>query len=175
MRIRNQTLAGELTGIVIVGQVGSLCSRHVRCHRPDERINFFIPHWLKGADMTRTSPAVESQTDDLQRQFLYQLNRLQKSISAACETAAIEAWHETCKVVEALPLATDQYDRAMSRLGNCKRYLISSEYGAAVYELKLLVGTVELRKAEVPKAIRHSSRRQTPVVFEPIDEVFAWQ
>lgn len=123
--------------------------------------------------MTRPNPTIEFEADELNRQFLTRMSILQKAIAAANETAALEVWHETRKLVESLPLATDQYDRAVNRLSNCRRYLISSEFGAAVYELKLLVGALELRKAEIPKPKRQSNRRQTPVVFQPIENPVA--
>ena len=124
----------------------------------------------KGAEMTRPHPAAVSQTDELQRQFFAQLGSLQQSIAAGDETSTLEAWHETRNLLDSLPLATDQYDRAVSRLKNCRRYLISSEFGAAVYELKLLIGALELRRASVEKPKRRSIRRQSQIVFHPIED-----
>lgn len=120
--------------------------------------------------MTRTTPAPSSTIDELNRLFLSQLTRLQKAITAARQTPAIEAWHETCRVVDSLPLATDQYDRARSRLSNCRRYLISGEYGAASYELKLLVGTHRQHNHPDAETNRSSREQLEPVVFEPVDE-----
>ena len=42
------------------------------------------------------------------------------------------------RILESLPLSTDEYGRAICHLSNCERYLKLNERGAAVYELRLL-------------------------------------
>ena len=44
------------------------------------------------------------------------------------------------RVLESLPLSTDDYGRAVCHLSNCERYLKLGERGAAGYELRILAG-----------------------------------
>lgn len=118
--------------------------------------------------MIRPNPTPPSQADDLNRQFLFQMHCLQKAISSGDENQSMEFWNETRNFVDALPIPTDQYDLAVSRLHNCKRYLVSEEFGAAAYELKLLAGTIEFEEP-VRKPRYVSAKRQAPVVFEPVE------
>ena len=43
-------------------------------------------------------------------------------------------------LLESLPLSTSEFGLATTRLNNARRYLESSERGAARYELRLLIG-----------------------------------
>ena len=47
------------------------------------------------------------------------------------------------QMLEALPLASAEFGLAVNRLTNAQRYLHSGEYGAARYELRLLLGSLE--------------------------------
>lgn len=48
----------------------------------------------------------------------------------------------TRDLLAALPLTTDEHARATCSVANVQRYLASGERGAAIYELRLLAGTV---------------------------------
>lgn len=52
----------------------------------------------------------------------------------------MEELTETLVLLESLPLSTSEFDVATRRLNNARRYLASSEQGAARYELRLLIG-----------------------------------
>jgi hypothetical protein len=47
------------------------------------------------------------------------------------------------RLLEALPLATDEFGLAVNRLENARRYLLSGEYGAGCFELRLLLQSLE--------------------------------
>ena len=119
--------------------------------------------------MIRPNPTYESQTADLNRQFLSQIQSLQRFITAGDELSAIETWLAVRKLIDALPLPTDQYDLAVLRLNNCKRYLTAAENGAAGYELKLLMGTLAIEQP-AKESLRTRAKRQLRVVFKPIKE-----
>jgi hypothetical protein len=51
-------------------------------------------------------------------------------------------------LLESLPLASEPFGVAMSRLRNARRYLESSETGAARYELRLLASALKNALAE---------------------------
>jgi hypothetical protein len=52
------------------------------------------------------------------------------------------AFDQAQVLLEALPLNTDEFSRAVNRLKNANRYLRSCEFGAACYELRLLAGSL---------------------------------
>ncbi len=54
------------------------------------------------------------------------------------------------QMLSSLPLATDVYGLAENRLANARRYLDSGEFGAARYELRLLLGIISPRPAAEP-------------------------
>jgi hypothetical protein len=45
-----------------------------------------------------------------------------------------------------LPLSTAEFDLAANRLENARYYLLAGEQGAAGYELRLLIGSLQLGK-----------------------------
>ena len=63
---------------------------------------------------------------------------------------------ELQRLLEALPLSTEEFGLATNRLRNTSRYLRSQERGAARYELKMLARSLDRN--------RHQGRRPSPVV-----------
>ncbi|MEQ1902906.1 MAG: hypothetical protein ABL888_01810 [Pirellulaceae bacterium] len=59
------------------------------------------------------------------------------------------------QLLDFIPMASDDFGVALSRLNNANRYLDSAEFGAAQYEIRLFEGT-----------LRQFAGRQSPVVFE---------
>ena len=57
---------------------------------------------------------------------------------------------EALVLLESLPLSTSEYGLAASRLNNARRYLESSERGAARYELRLVAGSLNGKRDEAP-------------------------
>jgi hypothetical protein len=47
------------------------------------------------------------------------------------------------RLLEALPLATGEFGLAVNRLANAQRYLNAGEHGAAQYELRLLLRSLD--------------------------------
>lgn len=118
--------------------------------------------------MIRPTPSIEFQADELARQFQVQLRVLYHAIRSGDEESALENVHKARRMLETVPLATDQYDVIVLRLNNCKRYLLSSERGAAAYELKLMAGTLELKK-RFRKAPEREDSTAT-IVFTPVTD-----
>ena len=79
---------------------------------------------------------------ELVRQFVEGIGRRPV---AASELSRIE--HELGSV----PLDSREYGLAINRLRNARRYLNSAEFGAAKYELKLLLGVLSLRRVVEPR------------------------
>ena len=71
------------------------------------------------------------------------------------DEAARDDFAAARSMLEAMPLATDQYGLACTRLQNAQHYLRYTEPGAAWYELRLLASS--LKNAE--PAIREPQRR----------------
>ena len=63
---------------------------------------------------------------------------------------------ERQRLLEALPLSTEEFGLATNRLRNASRYLRSQERGAARYELKMLARSLGRN--------RHRGRRPSPEV-----------
>lgn len=53
---------------------------------------------------------------------------------------ALARTHEIGSLVDSLPFATAQYGVAKNRIRNALKYFQSEEFGAASYELRLLLG-----------------------------------
>lgn len=51
---------------------------------------------------------------------------------------SVADFEQVRRLLEALPLTTEEFGRALNRLANARRYLSSGEDGAARYELCLL-------------------------------------
>ncbi len=64
---------------------------------------------------------------------------------AASELSRIE------HVLDGVPLDSREYGLAMNRLRNARRYLNSAEFGAAKYELKLLLVVLSPRRVVEPR------------------------
>ena len=47
------------------------------------------------------------------------------------------------RLLEFIPMASDEYSVAVLRVGNARRYLESNEFGAARYEVRLLLGALK--------------------------------
>lgn len=50
-----------------------------------------------------------------------------------------DQWDELKTLLEALPLATATFALAARRLGNARRYIESGEFGAAKFELRMML------------------------------------
>lgn len=140
--------------------------------------SFLLSSLVKGAVMTKPKstyqPAVDAQAVDLYRRFAIRMNTLQRSISGGDEKTSLRAFDEISHLVESLPLSTDQYDSAISRLNNCRRYLVSDEFGAAVYELKMLVGALDIQTADYARPGSKSGNRRKRFVMENPQKSLAW-
>jgi len=68
------------------------------------------------------------------------------------------------RVMEALPLSTDEFGLATNRLRNASRYLRSHERGAARYELKMLARSLDHDRHQgnrpSPKLSQHAFRNR---------------
>jgi hypothetical protein len=67
-------------------------------------------------------------------------------------------------LLEALPLSTDQYGLACTRLQNTQHYLRYTEPGAAWYELRLLASSLKHAEPvarEPQRRLRHQSSKST--------------
>ncbi|MBC8874784.1 MAG: hypothetical protein H8E44_35640 [Planctomycetes bacterium] len=71
---------------------------------------------------------------------------------------AVEGLLDALTMLNALPLTTDEFGRAVNRLKNAHRYLVSNERGAARFELRLLLGSLKSGQDERP--VRRRFRRQ---------------
>ena len=47
------------------------------------------------------------------------------------------------ELIEFIPMASDEFGVAVSRINNARRYIESSEFGAARYEIRLLLGLLK--------------------------------
>lgn len=79
---------------------------------------------------------------ELVRQFVEGIGRRPV---AASELSRIE--HK----LDGVPLDSEEYGLAINRLRNARRYLNSAEFGAAKYELKLLLGVLTPRRVVEPR------------------------
>jgi hypothetical protein len=62
---------------------------------------------------------------------------------ALCDGGPVADFEEIRRMLEALPLATAEFGLAINRVTNAQHYLHCSEYGAARYELRLLLRSLE--------------------------------
>lgn len=58
------------------------------------------------------------------------------------------------QMMQTLPIATDLLDVAERRIENTRKYLESAEFGAAQYEMKLLLGMLTTRWSAEPNRRR---------------------
>ncbi len=78
------------------------------------------------------------------------------------DEAAIEEFSYAQELLAALPLATDDYGRAVLRLENAIRYLRACEPGAAAYELKMLSGGLRVLLESTGDVRRNGRVRTEP-------------
>lgn len=83
-------------------------------------------------------------TGNIVTQLSIFVGRLNHQLNSAARTYFDKSWAQARATLDAMPLGTDRYDVAVSRLNNCLRYAKSGETGAAKYELKLLCGYLDL-------------------------------
>jgi hypothetical protein len=53
------------------------------------------------------------------------------------------ALHRIRELIEFIPMASNDFAVAVSRINNARRYLESAEFGAAKYEIRLLLGVLK--------------------------------
>ncbi|MEM1180490.1 MAG: hypothetical protein AAGG48_22030 [Planctomycetota bacterium] len=87
----------------------------------------------------------------------YLMRQVRRRVEVLDEISAVQS------LLESLPLTTDTYGAAVNRLTNAHRYLLSREFGAAGYELKLLAGGLQ-SEGRVPARKHH--RFSSP--FKPV-------
>lgn len=56
------------------------------------------------------------------------------------EAASGDDWTAVEALLESLPLSTSQFALAMKHLSNARDYLVAGEWGAAKFELKMMLG-----------------------------------
>jgi hypothetical protein len=59
--------------------------------------------------------------------------------------------------LECLPLTTEEFATATTRLANARRYLAAGEHGAFAFELRLLAGGLANKSVIGPRGFRRSS------------------
>jgi hypothetical protein len=60
----------------------------------------------------------------------------------AGDSALVVGFEDVRQLLEALPMASEEFGLAINRLANARHYLQSGEHGAARYELRLLRRTL---------------------------------
>lgn len=75
------------------------------------------------------------------------------------DEAAHDDFQAARSMIEAIPLATAQFDLACSRLKNAQHYLRYTEPGAAWYELRLLASSLKNGQSEVREPQRRVRRK----------------
>lgn len=110
--------------------------------------------------LTATATATETQHDTLEqvtRSVIQCVNRL---LTKRClDESALDDFQAAVSMLEALPLATDQFGLACSRLNNARHYLRYTEPGAARYELRLVVGSLSNGYAKTREPKRRYRRQ----------------
>ena len=84
---------------------------------------------------TTTTVAQTTQTVNLCLGRLLQKRQL--------DEAAQDDFAAACSMLEALPLSTDEFGLACTRLQNAQHYLTYTEPGAAWYELRMLASSLK--------------------------------
>ena len=74
------------------------------------------------------------------RAFMCLTQLIEQVFGVGCPTAKFQEAHEA---LEALPLTTAEFATAQNRLNNARSYLEAGERGAALYELRLLLRSLE--------------------------------
>jgi hypothetical protein len=74
------------------------------------------------------------------------------------DDAVLDDFQAVRSMLDALPLSTDQYGLACTRLTNSLRYLVDAEPGAARFELQLLTTSLRLTQKQVCETRQHSCR-----------------
>ena len=87
--------------------------------------------------MRRPAKSSYSQIGDVTRQIQRSIQKLMLSLQNSMNPRdSLERIREN---LESLPLATEEFDLAKSRIRNARRYLDSGETGAARYEVRMLI------------------------------------
>jgi len=94
----------------------------------------------KGTLMTQIFQKADSKPKDSIELRHYQIGLMISVLQNRCEQGL--PWElllqSIRQILESLPLASDDFDRAICHLTNCERYLQLNERGPAVYELRLM-------------------------------------
>ena len=75
------------------------------------------------------------------------------------DEAAQDDFAAACSMLEALPISTDEFGLACTRLQNAQHYLRYTEPGAAWYELRLLASSLKNGEQQVREPQRRLRRR----------------
>ena len=98
-----------------------------------------------------------SPPDEVQRTLVQHLQGLVDRTTSVDD--AIDELLDVLAMLNALPLSTSEFGLAVNRLKNAHRYLVSDERGAARYELRMLLGTLNARENERPVKRRFRRRK----------------
>ena len=63
--------------------------------------------------------------------------------NASWEGGPVTGYEQARQVLDSLPLTSEEFGVALNRLANAQRYLLSGERGAACYELRLLLRSLD--------------------------------
>ncbi len=103
------------------------------------------------------SPLTTATTERITDSVLQCLERLQQKCDL--DEAACDDFKTIRNALEAMPLPTDQFGLACTRLKNAQHYLRCTESGAARYELQLLFGSLKNGLTEAREPHRRIRRR----------------
>ena len=104
-------------------------------------------------DISATTTTVEQITQSVNQCLGRLLQKRQLDEAAHDDFAAVRS------MLEAMPLPTDQFGLACTRLKNAQHYLHYTEPGAAWYELRLLASSLRSGEQQVREPQRRLRRR----------------
>jgi hypothetical protein len=104
-------------------------------------------------DISATATTVEQITQSVNQCLERLLQKRQLDDAAHDDFAAVRC------ILEAMPLPTDQFGLACTRLQNAQHYLRYTEPGAAWYELRLLASSLRSGEQQVREPRRRLRRR----------------
>jgi hypothetical protein len=91
---------------------------------------------MSGFYSSQNTGAESTSIDNLFRQAADEITSLAADLRR--HRAAVGQFHNVEGILASLPLGTHEYALAMRRVSNARMYYCNSQYGAAIYELRLL-------------------------------------
>jgi hypothetical protein len=107
--------------------------------------------------MSYDYPSTAATKEQITQSVVHCVNRLLQK--RQLDEAAHDDFAAARSMLEALPLSTDQFDLACSRLKNAQHYLKYTEPGAAWYELRLLASSLKNGHCQVREPQRRLRRK----------------